>query len=906
MRGKDDRPWEARLFRLWLRAIPTRFGAGLEEDIVVLFENRLRECGRHRYARMSLLLISMVDAVWHGLGTWNDRRREPRATKRSVRSNRVPGLESVWHDIRFAVRTLRKRPLFTALAVGAMGLGIGGTTAMFSIVDGVLLKDLPYHDPEQLVTIWMANPSWRGQENLDRFWDAIEVRPVDYLSFRDHAKTLSSVAAFQEAFDDGEGVLTGEGVPEALSVYQASANLFETIGVQPILGRTFLTEEVAPEGDAARVAVLSFEIWKRRFDGRRDVLGHTVLLNDIPYQIVGVLPKGFRLPSDPYNNSPNAGAIDDGLREIWIPLGEGCGLDCGGHYLELVARLAPGVSPDQARAEVQALITEGAIEGLVARLVPTKQIITNGFGSPLSILLGAAAVLMLIACTNVAGLLVGEAARRGRELMVRSALGACRARLVRLLLTESLLLGLMGAGLGIVVAWLCTDPLLAIAPAMPRVEEIGIDVRVLIFATAVGMCTGLLLGVVPALLQTNDTVGPTLRLHSRAGSTRSLQSAVVSAQVALTVVLLVAAGLFVRSFTRIMSVDPGFDPEELATLTLPAPPVTRISPQQRALFFHEVLDVAREVPGVDAVSCATTLPFPGDGTYHSFGTLRNGEQVVTNEWFVAADPTYVETMRIPLLRGRLLSEGDSREAPGAMLVSQSLAQRHWPNESPLGLRARANGMDWTVVGVVGDIRQEALGTEVQPAFYVPIAQTNTSLREVTLVVRLSSDPSVVLPKVRDAIWSLYPDVYIAEPNTMVGVMRDSEADDRFRALLMWTFAVIAGVLAAVGIFGVTARGASARAHEMGIRLALGADGPGLILLVLKEGLLSAIIGLVLGLTAAFWASGLIAHLLFEIEARDPWTFAGATILSVTVCAIAAYIPARRVTKIDPIEVLVEP
>jgi predicted permease len=905
MKDKPGSAWEARLFRMWLRLLPTRFGPDVNANIVSLFEDRLDECGSRTLARVGLLVRSLADALWHGLGGWLDGKKHTKTTQPTVNTPRGLGVESMLHDIRFAVRSLRKRALFTTIAVGALGLGIGGTTAMFSIVDGVLIRDLRYRDPGKLVNIWMAFPSWRGQEeSLNNYWDAIDVRAVDYLNIRDHASTLSSVAAFWEAWGEGEAAVTGEGQPEALSVFEASANLFETLGVQPVLGRVFFPEEVTPEGDPARVAILSFEIWKRRFAGSRDVLGQQILLNGISFEIVGVLPEGFRLASKPFEKLPNAEAVDDGLRDIWVPLGiTGCFYNCA-HFLQLVGRLAQRASVDQARAEVQTLLAESGFEQ-IARVVPTKEIITRGFGTPLSLLLGAAAVLMLIACANVTGLLIGEAPGRQHELTVRSALGASRGQVVSLLLTESVLLSLMGAALGVVLAWLGTDAVLAIAPALPRPEEIGISGRILLFATAVGIGTGLLFGVVPALSQTKASVGSTLRVRNRSGSARLLQTTVVSAQIGLTVVLLVAGGLFVRSFVRIMSVDPGFDPDGLVTQRVTL--FQRISRQQRELLVGEILRVTRDVPGVRAVSVTTDLPFPGRGTNVGLSFQRNGEQVGTTVLFRATDPTYVETMGIPLLRGRLLSDADEGDAPGAMLVSESLAERNWPNESPLGVRISFQGLDYTIVGVVGDVRQEALGIEVQPVFYVPVAQAiaRTHDLDLTMVVKMSSDPVVTLAVVRNAIWSVNPDIVLHEANTMAGLVRTSEADERFRALLMWTFATIAGVLAAVGIFGMTARAVSARAREMGIRSALGADGRGLIRLVLKDGLLSATLGLVLGLVVASWASSLIAHLLYEIEARDPWTYLGAVVLSITTCTLAAYLPARRVTKIDPMEVLAE-
>ena len=702
--------WEVRLFRLWLRALPTRFHSKFNAAIVSLFEDRLEECMERPLARVGLLLRSLADALWHGLAGWTDGKKQPKKRHRAPVMFRGGAVTSVLYDVRFAVRSLRKRLLFTTIAVTTLGLGIGGMTAMFSIVDGVLIRDLRYRDPGKLVNIWMAFPSSRDREDpLDNSWDAVDVRAVDYMNYRDHASTLSAVAAFWEAWGEGEGAVTSEGQPEALSVFEASANLFETLGVQPVLGRVFSPEEVTPKGDPARVAILSHEIWKRRFAGSREVLGQQIILNGISFEIVGVLPEGFRLASKPFEKLANAEAVDDGRRDVWIPLGvSGCFYNCA-HFLQLIGRLAPGASVEQTRVELQALTTPNApawAPDMLARVVPAKQIITRGFGTPLSILLGAAAVMMLIACTNVTGLLIGEAPGRQRELTVRSALGASRGRVVRLLLTESVLLSLMGAALGVFLAWLGTDALLAIAPALPRSEEIGVSGRVLIFATAVGIGTGVLFGVVPALSQSKASVGSTLRSRNRIGSARLLQTTVVTAQIGLTVVLLVAGGLFVRSFIRIMSVDPGFDPDGLVTLRVTL--FQRIPREQRELFVREVLHVTRNVPGVRAASVTTDLPFPGRGANLTLSFQRNGEQVRTNVLFRATDPTYIETMGIPLVRGRLLSDADDGDAPGAMLVSESLAERNWPHESPLGARVSVNNRsDWTIVGVVGDVRQEA-------------------------------------------------------------------------------------------------------------------------------------------------------------------------------------------------------
>jgi predicted permease len=786
----------------------------------------------------------------------------------------------------------------STLAVVTLGLGIGGTTAMFSVVDGVLVRDLPYRDPGSLVSVWKAWPSWQGVDGLDYVWDHIHIPWRDYLHVRDGATTLSDVAAHQ---NDGM-VLTGTGEPEELSVGMASANLFDLLGVRPILGRTFAPGEVPPEGDAAPLVVLSHEIWARRFGADRRVVGSTVRLDGLPHEVIGVLPPGFRLGSDLLATHENAGTADPGLRDLWAPLGLD-GVDCGNCF-ELLARLAPGRSIEDARADVQRLMTVGPSDQ-IALVVPRKDMVTAGFGTPLLMLLGAAGVLLLIACTNVAGLLLGEAAGRRQEISVRVALGAGRGRILRQLLTESVVLGLAGSAAGVALAWLGTDALLALAPPLPRLEEVGLSRRVLAFAVLCGAGTGILFGLAPALSLAS---GPTAaRLHGRRGASdqgaRSLQGTVVALQVAMTVVLLVAGGLFGRSLARVMAVDPGFAPDRLAALSVSPPPGHASEPTDLDLLHAELVAALLRVPGVESVATVNTLPFPGGVDSHAFQFDRAGERVVTTQWARRVSTSYFETMRIPLLLGRLLSDDDGPADPGAMLVSESLAERNWPGESPLGATIRYMGREWTVVGVVGDVRQRALGAPVEATFYTSVRQlTGASL---SIAVRTTADPAAAVPALRAAIRAVDPDIPITEATTMRVLMRESEADDRFRALLMWTFAGLATALAAVGIFGVTARAVASRSHELGIRTALGARAAGLVGLVIRDGLPSVLAGTLGGLVGAYWLASLIGHLLYGVGARDPATYGSVAGLVVLVCLAAAYLPARRVTRISPSEVIAE-
>lgn len=894
MTGIPRMPWEARVFRGWIRLLGTRLTTDYDEELVGLFLDRLDEVGDSTSRRVGLLCRCAIDAGRHAatghVKVHGTGRRESRRGG--------GGMDAMVKDVRFALRSLVRRPMFSSIAVLTLGLGIGGTTAMFSVVDGVLIRDLPYEDPSTLVSVWKAWPSWRGQDGLDYVWDHIQFPWEDYLNVREGVTSFTTVAAYQ----NDDHVLFGRGEPVPVSTGLASANLFSLLGVEPVLGRGFAVDEVPPEGEAAKVVLLSHEIWQRRFGSAPNVIGETVLLDDESYEVIGVLPDRFRLGSDLITTHENGGAVDSGLRDVWLPLGSD-GVDCGNCF-EVFARLAPGRTLDNARTEVQAAMTSSpAPEDQVARVVPRKDVVTRGFGTPLLVLLGAAGLLLLIACTNVAGLLLGEAPSRRREIAVRSALGARRGRIVRQLLTESLILGLLGSGIGVAVALVGTDLLLAVAPPLPRLEEVGLSARVLLFAITAGLGTGLLFGLTPTLSLSRRSAHESLRTRGGASGSRRLQSTIVSIQVGLTVVLLVSGGLFGRSFTRVMSVDPGFDPDRIATMGVAIPPASPAEHEDAQRFYAALLSTLEQTPGVEAVSFTSALPFPGGTNSHSFMYERGGEDLHSTQWARWVEPSYFETLGIPLLRGRSLEESDVLGAPGAMVVSASLAEQNWPDESPLGARINYFGRDWSVVGVVGDVRQKSLGSPVEATFYVATGQI--SRRSMDVVVRTTGDAGEMIPELRTAIWSVGPDIPISAPAAMIDLMRTSEADDRFRALLMWMFAVWAVVLASVGLFGVTARAVASRSNEIAVRVALGARTKGLIGLVVRDGLVSSLFGIALGLLGAYWSANLIGHLLYEIDAHDPATFLGAAALSLGVCLVAAYTPARRVTAISPVQVLAE-
>lgn len=807
-------------------------------------------------------------------------------------------LSSLRLDLRFAFRSLVRRPVFATIAVVTLALGIGGATTIFSVVDGVLIRELPYRDASSLVSVWRAWPSWRGQGLLDNVWDHIHFDLPNLQSIRDHATTLGQI----EAHVARRATLTGGGRAEEISVGLASAGLFPLLGVQPAIGRGFLPEEALPAAvHGAKVALLSHQLWARRFGRDPGVVGRTIVLGGESYEIIGVLPAGFRLVSDLVRTHENGGTIDGGDRDVWITLGR-ASTDCG-NCLEVVARLAPGRTSAEARAEIQRLLIDQADPAdQLARVVAYKDRLTQGFSTPLLLLFGASGVLLLIACLNVGGLLAGEATRRHQEVAVRFALGAGRARVAQQLITESALLGLIGAGAAVLLAWLGTRALLSVAPPMPRLEEVAVNVRALGFAAMTGVLMGVVFGLAPAL----SLIGPgsTLRLRgsTRGRRARSLHTGVVSVQLGFTIVLLVASGLFARSLARLMSVDPGFEPERMATFAFDVPR-ERAASDETIRQFQDAVVRAAAVPGVSAVSATTELPFPGGKWSRSFALEPDGPMSPMAMWHRSVLPNYHEAMGIPLLAGRRLSASDGPGAPNVIVVSQSFAEQVWPGESPLGKRIYQTGPigGWTVAGVVGDVRHKTLGEPPEPTIYRTIAQVPT--RRVYLVARTVGDPGSVLPALQQAVWSLDPNTPITESGVMKTMMRDSEADDRFRTLVVFTFAGLAAVLASVGIFGVTARSVSARTREMGIRIALGARECGLVRLVVREAVTAAGAGIGAGLLGSLWVAGLIRGFLFGIEAWDPVTYAIVMVLMLAVCVMASYFPARAVTRISATEAL---
>ncbi len=808
---------------------------------------------------------------------------------------------SILQDLRFGLRTLRQRRLYAAVAVLTLGLGIGASTAMFSVVDGVLLKKLPYQEPGRLVTVWLCFP-WKKADGPGGRWDHMNFTDEQYRDWKEHNTLFQDVALYL-ANEWGEGTLTEMGRPERISVGTSTASLLPVLGVQPALGRWFLPgEEGSSPGQAAKVAVLSDEMWRRRFGGGSEVLGKTLVLDGITFTVVGVLPREFRL------RWLTGGPLLEGnltSKDIWVPFGQlwDC-IGCGSNMYQVVGRLSPGATIDQARAETRAILTrQTAYKEMDVRLVPRDEDEVRGLSSPLTLLFGATGLLLLIACGNIATLSLGEMHGRHQEVATRSALGAGGSRIVRQLLTESIVLGLMGSAVGAFIAFVGTRALVLLAPPIPRIDEVGVNLRVLAFATLLGMLTGLAFGTVSSIVSTRSSISDSLRSGGRTGSGRGWRfgRTVVALEIALTVVLLVTAGLLVRSLSRLLEVDPGFETENLATLRLSLPDTSYPNEKERSQFFLEVLGQLETTPGVRAVTAANGLPFPGRTANWGVAVEGNDSEMRPSARLFHVAAGYHEMMGIPLLAGRTFNSADGPDAPSVAVVSESLARLLWPDESPIGARLWYPWETVTVVGIVSDVHRETLDTDPEPTFYVPFVQFSRG--EVSFAARTKVAPDQAIPLMREAVWSVDEKIAITEAGTMASLIARSTSEERYRTLLMTVFGVMAAILAAVGIFGVTARAVAHKTREFGIRMALGARDRGLVRMVLRAGLVTVAAGIVLGLLGASWASALLHRFLFDVESSDPLTYGAVALLLVVVCLSASYLPARRITSVNPVNVL---
>ncbi len=817
-------------------------------------------------------------------------------------------------DIRYAARSMRRAPLFTAVVVLTLGLAVGATTAVFTIVSAVLLRSLPYRDPGRLVLFYERI----GQMSPSGF------SAPDYLAFRDRVAGIESIAAFRNR----EYELLDVAAPERIIGLRASASLFDSLGINPVVGRTF----TPAEGEAsARVAILSSRLWARAFGRDPNIIGRALMLDRQPYTVIGVMPETFIFPSrGPLQNNVPA--------DVYIPISftaaERSGF--GSMYNNsVIGRLKRGVTAERADAEARDLVRANAAElypaglaglasAISATAAPLRDEVVGRVRTLLLVLLSAVALVLLIACADVASLMLTRALSRQREMAVRAALGAGRSRVVAQLLVESSVLAFAGGALGLALAQALARVLVSMAPSsVPRLGDITIDWRILAFSAAVSLLTAVVCGLLPALElsrpMTADAMKEGGRTSSPARRQRRLFGALVALQVAVTVVLLVGGALLFRSFSRLMSVDPGFRGDRTVTLATSLPVAAYPTGADVRSFYTRLMERVGRIPGVAAAGASTDLPL-GVRERRAF-TIENEREGTrelahagANEWVLGQ---YFDALGVPLKRGRLLTPQDDSRAEAVVLINESLARRFWSNDNPVGQRVAwgnptQHGRWMRVVGVVGDVKQGPLDTETVPQLYTPWSQVDDRtlgdnvvgiFRSLRLVVKSQIEPSALASTIHQEVRGLDPALPVSAVQTMADVVRTSAATPRFNTLLVDAFALLALLLAGIGIAGVLATSVSRRTQELGVRLALGARPRTLLAMVLREGLTLAAIGLAVGWPIAWMLSRAMGSLLFEIHPRDPLAFGAAAILMGLVAIAASGIPAWRATRVEPISAL---
>ncbi|MDQ3907960.1 MAG: ABC transporter permease [Acidobacteriota bacterium] len=798
-----------------------------------------------------------------------------------------------WQDIRYGVRLLFKRPSFTLLTLAALALGVGANTAIFSVVNAVVLRPLPYPAPEKLVAIWGTlkdDPKRRFVISVPNFED-----------LRAQTHSFDGVAAY---LNSSSTLVREGGEPERLVGASVSADIFPMLGAQAARGRVFTGDEDR-EG-AQPVVVLSDSAWRSRFGADPNVVGKTVSLNFRPTTVVGVMPAGFKFPVEPEKV------------EYWTPLGSDSTVvsrskDRGIDFLHAVARVKQGVKAEEAQAElatVSARLEQQDPEhnfGLVFRANSLHEEIVGDIRPALVTLLCAVGFVLLIACANVANLLLARATERHKEIAIRTALGASRGRIVRQLLTESLLLSLAGGALGLLLASWGIDALLALIPAdIPRAHEIGLDSRVLLFTLGVSVVAGLIFGLAPAVQVSRPRLNESLKDGARgttAGSYRNrVRSLLVVSEIALSLVLLVGAGLLVKSFVRLQRVNPGFETSRALAVKVALPRARYDTPEKQAAFFSQALERAKAVPGVEAVGATNMLPLSGDNRTSSFEfegqpPPAQGDEPEADERSVS--PDYFRALSIPLLEGRAFTDRDGPTQPRVMIVNESFVRRYVRDGDPLGRRVKLGDDAWEIVGVVGDVRHVGLDAPTAPEMYRPFAQSPE--RWMNIVVRASSaDPNAVSAGLRDVVRSIDRELYFPEVRPMSALLADSLARRRFNALLVGLFAAVALALAAVGIYGVISYTVTQRTHEIGVRMALGAQRGDVLRLIVRNGMALAAAGLALGLVGALACARLLGSLLFDVSASDPEVLGLITLLLALVSLAACVVPAYRASRVDPL------
>jgi putative ABC transport system permease protein len=790
-------------------------------------------------------------------------------------------------DLKYSVRMLAKNPGFTIVAVLTLALGIGANTAIFSVVNAILLRPLPYKDPGQLVQVWETNPQ--------RGFPEFPASPPNFFDWRDQNHSFSQIAAIQ--YDDYN--LTGAGAPMHVFGIDVSPNIFALLGSKPELGRVFTETEDNPNNP--RVAIIGHSLWQTQFGSDPNIIGRNIVLDAKSYAVVGVMPASFRYPETD--------------TQVWTPLilPEDSKTARGAHWLSVVARLKPGVSFDQAQAEMQTIAGRlqtqypNSNKDWSVFLRPLRKEVIGNIQTALLVLLGAVGLVLLIACSNVANLQLARTSARRREMAIRAALGAGRRRIVRQLITESFLLAVIGSVLGLLLAWWGTAALLKLDTAgIPRQTEIGIDGSVLLFTAAVAFITSLLFGLVPAMQSASLDLTTTLKegTGARSSAAGRFRQILVVSEVALAMILLVGGGLLVRSFTGLLNVSPGFNPENVLTFSVQLPDAKYPKKEDNQAFFRELLARVQALPGVESTAATSSLPLTGGTTnlqFHPDGQAPDPGTKPTSALYSTVSPDYFHTMDIPLLRGRVFTGADSNDSQPVLVINQAMAQHFWPNADPIGQRIIVSDrqpLAREIVGIVGDVHQSALEKAAKPEMYVNLFQKGVG--GASVVVRTKTAPLSLTSAVTEQIHSLDKDLPVQGVLSMEDVVGISVGSRRFSTYLFTLFSLLALVLATVGIYGVMSYTVAQGTREIGIRVAVGARPLDVMKLVLGAGMRQVLLGAGIGVVGALLLTRFLASLLFGVTAYDPVTFAAVLIVLAGVALAACYIPARRAMRVDPI------
>jgi putative ABC transport system permease protein len=804
-------------------------------------------------------------------------------------------MHKLLQDLRYAVRTLLKKPGFTFIAVITLALGIGASTAIFTVVDAALLRGLPYKSPERLYHLWENTPQKEFAQ-----------REFSYPDYQDYQQ--NQVCEGIAAYTGGGAIMSGRGEPERLFAPAATANFFSLLGVEPVIGRMFQPGEDKP--GAPRVTVLTYGMWQRRFGGDKGIIGQSLTLNGDSYTVVGVLPASFQFALRPADLWRTYQPTDAQLTRRFL------------HGTNLIGRLKAGVSVEQAQTELSVIASRIEQEnkqshaGTGLKLVPLQEQVVGQVKPILLVLLAAVGFVLLIACANVASLLLTRSLSRQKEVAIRTALGASRWRVIRQLLTESVMLSLAGGAAGLLIAYWGVDVLVAALPesqlnALPFLKSLHIDVNILAFSFGLSLLTGIVFGLAPALQSSRLDLNEVLKEGGRTtsgGARQRLRSAMVMTEIALAVVLLVGAGLMMKSLLRLLQANIGFNPQNVLTMTIVLPAGKYDDANRQVSFYEQLKERVRSLPGVNGAGTVDKLPLqPGNTTRFNVEgdpIPPPGQEIEANLRVI--NESYFQTLGVPIIAGRMFDERDKADAPGVVIIGKSLADKVFAGRDPVGRRVSYSGVQAppdSIVGVVGDVKIGALDEAIRPVLYYPYRQNPTL--GTNLVVRTNGDPAALAGAVRNETRTLEPDVAIFNVRAMEELVAESPAASmrRFPALLISIFAGVALLLASIGIYGVVSYSVSQQTHYIGVRMALGARTSDILKMVLKEGLALALVGMAIGVLAALALTRLLRSLLYEVQTTDAATFVFVVGTLFVVALLACYLPARRATRVDPLVAL---